>query len=726
LLQPVIFGDQKHPSHSSDRTSSDRISSGRDASRYRRDLSHMEDFYRSFGLVSCGVSLAMGSIYLYLGSLRKSVTYILFGIMGFCLFVFFLIPPMGFILDDTPPYSSVLLFKRIFIFTYYGVTPWFIIHYTGYPKKWPAYVLSSLVVVCYVVMALTPETPVKPFWAKLAVVNFTGILALGLVGARWLQVHRDLRSARSLYLVMGLYGVLVLLTAINQFTAGALARIFNFELFFPIHMHSLFFILIMGQHLVLNLFEKFSLEEQLHRAENRLQSFVNHAPFIVMETDEFGTILSINTYGASLLGYPHPAELIHVNWFEKFVQKDQRQSMEKLHHALLNDETDQTSSIKTIVKTRNGELLTVSWATFTLTDKSGCTRMMGVGQNITDEEKASKLLEQLKSDLTKEQLPDLSGVADGNHEIIGTSKALTYALQKAGQVAITHAPVLLEGETGVGKELFANFIHDKSSRSKKAFVKVNCGALPKELIEDELFGHEKGAFTSAVQVRKGRFELADGGTLFLDEIGELPLDMQPKLLRVLQTGEFERIGGQKTIKVNVRILAATNRTLASEVQNGQFRSDLYYRLSVFPITIPSIRQRKEDLPALIQHFIALHCCAYKKTFQQVSHGGMRRLLDYDWPGNIRELKNVIERSVIISEGTVIRFDWWGSTDGVKESISADNSLERIERDHILAVMEKCNWKINGDNVAAGILNMNPNTLRSKMKRLGINRPMLEG
>ncbi|MGC3944316.1 MAG: sigma 54-interacting transcriptional regulator [Chryseolinea sp.] len=687
----------------------------------------MEEFYRSFGLVSCGVSLAMGSVYLYLGSLRKSMTYLLFGVMGFSLFIFFLLPPVGFILDDTPPYTGALIFKRIFIFSYYAVTPWFIIHYTGYPKKWPAYALTSLVIICFVIMAFTPAGPDKPFWAKLAVVNFTGILVLGLVGARHLQVRNQHTSARSLYIVMALYAVLVGLTAVNQFTAGALARFFNFELFFPIHFHSLFFILIMGQHLVLDLFEKFKLEEQLHHAENKLKSFVNNAPFIVMETNEAGFILSINTYGAALLGYPNPGELINANWFEKFVQKDNRIAMEQLHHTLMTGEAEQTASIKTIVKTRSGELLTVSWATFILADESGGTRMMGVGQNVTDEEKASKLLVQLKNELAKEKLPDLSAISHNTHEIIGSSKALTYALQKAGQVADTHAPVLLEGETGVGKELFANFIHEKSSRSKRPFIKVNCGALPKELVEDELFGHEKGAFTSAIQVRKGRFELADGGTLFLDEIGELPLDMQPKLLRVLQSGEFERIGGQKTIKVNVRILAATNRTLANEVQSGQFRSDLYYRLSVFPITIPSLQQRKEDLPLLIQHFIALNSKAYNKTFQQIPQGALRRLLDYNWPGNIRELKNVIERSVILSEGAVLRLDWWDSEAENNEGTrTADNSLERIERDHILAVMEKCNWKINGENGAAEVLNMNPNTLRSKMKRLGISRPMMEG
>ena len=293
--------------------------------------------------------------------------------------------------------------------------------------------------------------------------------------------------------------------------------------------------------------------------------------------------------------------------------------------------------------------------------------------------------------------------------------------KKHNQVAATNAPVLLEGETGVGKELFAELIHKLSSRNTVPMVKVNCGALPKDLIEDELFGHEKGAFTSAIQSRKGRFELAHGGTIFLDEIGELPLELQPKLLRVLQNGEFERVGGQATIKVDVRVIAATNRDLAHEVSEGRYRDDLFYRLNVFPITIPSIRKRKEDLPALINYFISRKSKKYNKTLEQISKADLQRLLDYSWPGNVRELKNVIERSVISSEGTTLKLDWFFGEAGSAEHVSPE-TLEQIERNHILKTMENCHWKINGENGAAERLDMHPNTLRSKMKRLGIIRP----
>jgi PAS domain S-box-containing protein len=642
------------------------------------------------------------------------------------LFAFYLMPPVGFILDDTPPYPAMVLVKRIFIFLYYGITPWFILHYSGYPKKWPGYVLSGIAVVCYGMLFFTPESPDKPLWSKVALLNFGGILLLGLFGARFLQRQNQRKAAVALYFVMCVYCILFILTAINQLLDNALANYFDLELFFPIHFHTLVFMMVMGQHLVLDMFEKSSLEDHIRSTEVRWRSFVKHTPFIMLETDISGKILFINPFGATLLGYKRPDELVGLNWFDTFVSRPERKGTEARYARFLNGDETNADGIRTQIRTRDGMLLTINWSAFAITDAEGkpaCA--MSIGRNITEEESAAKLVAQLKDELMKEELTGEPEFLYPTSEIIGSSKALAYALQKANQVAITHAPVLLEGETGVGKELFANFIHNHSSRSQKPFIKINCGALPKELIEDELFGHEKGAFTSAIQVRKGRFELADGGTLFLDEIGELPLEMQPKLLRVLQTGEFERIGGQKTIKVNVRVLAATNRTLSAEVQNSNFRSDLYYRLNVFPITIPALRQRKEDLPMLVHHFIASESGKYGKSFTQVTHAGMQRLLEYEWPGNIRELKNVIERAVIVSEGSVIKFDWWESSAPAQENFkNEDNRLERIERDHILVVMERCNWKINGENGAAETLAMNPNTLRSKMKRLGIVRPAI--
>ena len=304
--------------------------------------------------------------------------------------------------------------------------------------------------------------------------------------------------------------------------------------------------------------------------------------------------------------------------------------------------------------------------------------------------------------------------------IIGKSEATIYAIQKALQVANTHASVLLEGETGVGKELFANLIHKHSNRNSKPFIKINCAALPAELIESELFGHEKGAFTGALNIRIGRFELANGGTIFLDEIGELPLFLQPKLLRVIQTGEFERIGGRETIKVDVRIISATNRDLATEVKAGRFREDLYFRLNVFPVTIPPLRNRKEDIPMLVSHYVKIFCNEHNKHVENISKADMIRLCEYAWPGNIRELINVIERSIISSADNTLKLDW------LKISILSDeeritSSIEGIEKAHILKVLKECHWKINGDDGAAVKLGLHPNTLRSRLKKLNIIR-----
>ncbi len=255
----------------------------------------------------------------------------------------------------------------------------------------------------------------------------------------------------------------------------------------------------------------------------------------------------------------------------------------------------------------------------------------------------------------------------------------------------------------------------------KPFVKLNCGALPAELIEDELFGHEKGAFTGALQARKGRFEIADGGTIFLDEIGELPVSLQPKLLRVLQNGEFERVGGHQTIKVDVRIIAATNRELENEVKAGRFRDDLFYRLNVFPITIPSLRNRKEDIPMLVEFFVEHESRKHSKTFKNINKSDLNHLSEYDWPGNIREMRNVIERAIINSETSTLKFDLFYNSIKDKPRHNPSASLEELEKDHIIKVLQESRWRISGEGSASEKLIINPSTLRSRMKKLNIRR-----
>ncbi len=305
-------------------------------------------------------------------------------------------------------------------------------------------------------------------------------------------------------------------------------------------------------------------------------------------------------------------------------------------------------------------------------------------------------------------------------EVIGDSPAFRGALMRVQDVAPTDSTVLLLGETGTGKELFARAVHERSHRRQRPLVSINCAALPASLIESELFGHERGAFTGAISMRQGRFELAHRGTIFLDEIGDLPLELQAKLLRVLQEGEFERLGSSQTRKVDVRVVAATHRDLEAAIDEGKFRADLYYRLSVFPIRLPPLRHRPEDIPRLVWFFVHRRQRALHRRITKVPASVMDALTAYSWPGNVRELENVVERAMIRSTGDTLVLD-----DGIG-ALPADNrdatSLQVVERRQIEDVLRRCSWRINGARNAAEQLGLHPNTLRFRMKKLGITRP----
>ena len=306
-------------------------------------------------------------------------------------------------------------------------------------------------------------------------------------------------------------------------------------------------------------------------------------------------------------------------------------------------------------------------------------------------------------------------------EIIGQSAAIKEALKAVEIVAPTDASVLITGETGTGKELIARAIHSLSSRAEKPLVKVNCAAVPAGLVESEFFGHEAGAFTGALRRRIGRFELADGGTIFLDEVGEISLALQPTLLRVLQEGEFERVGGARTIRVNVRVIAATNRNLQAAVQEGKFRADLYYRLNVFPLQVPPLRERREDIPLLVRYFAAGSGTKLGKKVKTLHSKAMEALRSYSWPGNIRELAHVVERGVILSQGTKLKLGGWLPQPAVSEGKGRISTLDEVQREHILSVLDRTGWRVSGEKGAARILGMKPTTLEARMKKLGIRR-----
>ncbi|WP_052646978.1 sigma-54-dependent transcriptional regulator [Spirosoma spitsbergense] len=333
---------------------------------------------------------------------------------------------------------------------------------------------------------------------------------------------------------------------------------------------------------------------------------------------------------------------------------------------------------------------------------------------------ASKNQLQAENTYLRDEIKETGGFG----EIVTQSPAFTPILRKVEQVAPTPTTVLILGESGTGKELLARAIHQHSPRKNQPMIKVNCAALPPNLFESELFGHEKGSFTGAVNQKIGRFELANKGTIFLDEIGEMPLDLQVKLLRVLQEGEFERVGGTKTINVQVRVIAATNRDLETEVQAGNFRADLYYRLNVFPIRSLPLRDRKDDIPVLVRHFCDKHGPAMNRRIEQIPTSVINTLMAYNWPGNVRELENIVERALIGSPGRQLEL---GDSPGLDRNSALARSvsprtLEECEREHIISVLEQTKWKVSGENGAARILDIIPTTLESKMKKLGIVRP----
>ena len=378
--------------------------------------------------------------------------------------------------------------------------------------------------------------------------------------------------------------------------------------------------------------------------------------------------------------------------------------------------TDTSGVVLELRRKDNGKPLWIQW--WSRPDPSGTyTRTMFV--DITDR----VLMEQEKARLEAQNiyLQEEIQTEHNFEEIIGASSAIKKVFKAIEQVAATDSTVLLVGETGTGKELIARAIHNLSKRKDRVLVKVNCAAIPAGLIESELFGHEKGAFTGALARKIGRFELADGATIFLDEIGDLPLELQAKLLRVLQEGECERVGSPKTLTVNVRVIAATNRDLEKTVQQGGFRPDLYYRLNVFPIQLPALRERREDIPLLVKYFAGKHGAKQGKKIETIPQTIMEALQGYSWPGNVRELENVIERAVILTPGLVLELGEWLPNAGAASGATAPTTLEELERVHILETLARTGWRVSGEKGAAKLLGLKPTTLEARMQKLGITR-----
>ena len=469
------------------------------------------------------------------------------------------------------------------------------------------------------------------------------------------------------------------------------------------------------------------LESQFKSAERNFDTLVEKVELLVVGLTPQGIISYINPYFEQLTQYKSD-ELIGKKFIDIFIPLEEQAALNDIFYGILDEED--SLNYENPILSKDQTKLHIAWSNvFVKSNVGDLDEVLCIGANITDRvedrlamenvyEEVNSIKTRLEEENTflKESLQ--TAVPEGS-SMVGNSNAMKYVYQSIETIAKSYTTVLIEGETGVGKELVARCIQNQSLRKDKPFITVNCAVLPKDLIESELFGHEKGAFTGAISLRKGRFELADGGTLFLDEVGELPLELQSKLLRVLQEGEFVRLGGQKTIKVDVRILAATNKSLKNMVNKGIFRDDLYYRLFVYPITVPSLNQRLEDMPVLVDHFVQEFCEKSGRENLTISMSIIKKLQKYSWPGNIRELRNVIERAVITSKGKklVLRDHF----DDIESIGIKSMSMQDVEKRHIFNVLNQCNWKISGNNGAASILKLNEGTLRSRMKKLGIER-----
>ena len=437
-----------------------------------------------------------------------------------------------------------------------------------------------------------------------------------------------------------------------------------------------------------------------------------------------GKMLMWNNNVSKVLEYSN--EELYLKDISDFIDEPDIEKTMAAMAQIFNEKKEQTVEYR--LKTKSGKRITyIGSGSYALVD--GKEYFIGMAIDISKlKETEKKLNEQVaKTNQLKEQLQaeniylrDEIKTEHNFDNIIGESEPLLHTLYRVEQVATTDSTVLLEGETGTGKELFAAAIHHKSNRKDKPYIKVNCASLPATLIESELFGHEKGAFTGAIQKQIGRFELANGGTLFLDEISEIPIELQSKLLRVLQEGEFERIGSSKTIKVDVRIIAATNRNLEKQINKKQFRKDLYYRLNVYPITIAPLHDRLSDIPLLTEHFVKRFNKSLGKNITRISKKTIKQLQAYSWPGNVRELENIIERAIIISTGSTLTVEPILKP-GFEEK-SQLLPLAEYERRYLIKILEKTYWRVGGSEGAARILDIHPETLRSRMRKLGIKRP----
>jgi len=481
-------------------------------------------------------------------------------------------------------------------------------------------------------------------------------------------------------------------------------------------------------------------ENRLSETLQRLNFHIENAPLAVVEFNNHFQITFWSNQAEKIFGWN--AEEVMGKRIDqlRWVHKDDMHHVAELSAEMLASRRSSNIHINRNYR-KDGSVIICEWYNSVLLNSKGkLISIQSLARDVTEQHRleaelarAFAEIKKLKDQLEAENiyLRDEIELREGFSEIVGTSDAIKSTIRKTQQVACKKTTVLLTGETGTGKGIFARFLHRESDRRDKPFVNVNCASLPANLIESELFGSEKGAFTSSIARQIGRFELANNGTIFLDEIGELPMEMQAKLLKVIEEEEFERIGSPHPIKVDVRIIAATNRDLQEEIKKGRFRQDLYFRLNIFPINIPPLKERRGDIPLLVKTYVTKFSKIHNKDIKRIPTKIMESLKNYPWPGNVRELINVIERAVIVSEGSELQLA--EKIDAIPvHSIREDElpsvgsgetkALAEAEREHILKALLQTGWRVEGPRGAARILDLHPNTLRARMKKLGIKRP----
>ena len=696
---------------------------------------------------------SLGCLHLLIFLRRKDLKVdLVFSLMAFAISLSSFFEIWAFRTDTLTVYVPLLKATLVVQCILWICFAWFVHFYTRPSKLWPPVLISVLYTLALVINILSPASilfneiaeltsftmpsgesiyqangPANSFrflgdiaWVILMVYTAAAFVNFG----RKENTRQAIIVGATIFLCLGLgylHGTLIDLGIADPPYLG------NF-LFLPLS-------LVMSSSLAGEVVKASRLSGEIRAAESRWRNLLENVHLIVLGIDRDKNVSYVNPYFLELTGYESIDVLNHP--FVNIIPEQERKAMTVRLEKVIGGQSSILSERRLFILTRSGEEREILLSNVLMSNSgSAPAGILSIGKDITDQahaetarDQAIQELESLKEKLEEENI-SLKEIIQSDHdfkEIIGKSNGLLYVLSKVQQVAHTDSTVLILGETGTGKELVAQAIHQESQRADKPFIRVNCAAIPSNLVESELFGHEPGAFTNAVNLRRGKFELAAGGTIFLDEISEMPLDTQAKLLTVLEENELERVGGSKTIPVDARVISATNRELSLEVAEGRFRADLYYRLNVYPVTIPPLRNRKEDIPLLVKHFIALFNKKFGKDVENVSTMVMESLTGYDWPGNIRELRNILERTVITSTGPSLNLpDELRSLQNNSLNSTSNETgllpLEEVERKHILQVLKKTDWQVGGMKGAARILQMNPSTLRSRIKKLGLKKP----